>query len=82
MEILPKSEIIIFGSRTGSDYKPHSEVDIAILNENQRLEISDISQLQFEFSESNLPFRVDIVDYNSISEEFKKLIKSTGIKLS
>lgn len=38
------------------------------------LELSEIRKLAFAFEESDLPFKVDIVDYNMVADEFKKRI--------
>ncbi|WP_281171803.1 hypothetical protein [Brachyspira alvinipulli] len=32
--------------------------------------------MKYDFEESNLTYRVDIIDYNNISEEFKQIIDS------
>ncbi len=42
----------------------------------QPLPLEIFSDLATDFEESNLPFKVDIVDWNTISDDFRLLIDS------
>lgn len=70
---IPQCEVRVFGSRNQGVVKPHSDLDLAIYSKD-KLDRKIIYQLQEDFADSNLPFRVDIVDWNRISEEFKQII--------
>lgn len=67
-------EVWAFGSRVhGKRLKPFSDLDLVIVKpapSNQQ-----IMQLMDVFSESDLPFKVDIIDWNSIDKDFQKIIK-------
>ena len=39
------------------------------------LDITNLAELRENFTESDLPFKVDILDWASISESFRKIIK-------
>lgn len=67
------SRVWIFGSRATKAKKEFSDVDLAIDSE-KILPLSIISSLGHEFSESDLPYKVDIVDLNNISESFRNKI--------
>ncbi len=77
---LGKRQVIAFGSRVTGKYKPHSDLDLCIMG-NKTLTISQMAQLKEDFSESNLPFRVDIVDWSSLSPNFQKIIKQCFIEI-
>jgi uncharacterized protein len=42
---------------------------------NTELSLEELGNLRDDFQNSDLPFRVDIVDWNNIDESFKKLIR-------
>jgi len=70
----------IFGSRaTGSD-EPYSDIDIGI--EGAPLSAKTLIELQEEFEESDLPFRVDIVDFSTVNDKFKQVAKQHIISLT
>jgi len=68
-------DVRVFGSRYKQTPKDYSDLDLAFaLVNGQRLGIKRIGQLEEAFSESELPYRVDVVDYNAISLEFRVII--------
>lgn len=58
-------EAILFGSRAKGNYKPGSDIDIAIKGEAVDKDI--ISTLNAAFEESSLIYFVDIIAYNYIT---------------
>ncbi len=64
-------EFFVFGSRAKGDNKKFSDLDLAYKAEIPKAELSLIRE---EFEQSNLPYKVDLVDLKSCSEEFKQLI--------
>jgi predicted nucleotidyltransferase len=64
----------IFGSRVNGRAKPHSDLDLALMTD-QPLPPLTGALLRDAFSESDLPFKVDIVDWAEISESFRKVIE-------
>ncbi len=65
----------VFGSRVKGPAKRHSDLDLAVVGQG-RLERSRLDRLAEAFSESDLPFRVDVLDWHEISEEFCQVIAS------
>jgi len=71
---VPECEVRVFGSRVTGTAKPYSDIDIAIVGKKKiRLEIK--AQLKYAFEESDLPFRVDVLDWYTISDNFKRIIE-------
>lgn len=77
---VPNAEIRIFGSRYKHTNKEYSDIDIAIVQK-EKIDLALYSKMKEEFEESNLKYRVDLVDWNAISEEFKKIIEEGYYKL-
>lgn len=73
VQYVPGLEIRIFGSRVNGRAKPHSDLDLALMTK-QPLPLRTAAFLREAFSESDLPFKVDIVDWAEISESFRKVI--------
>ena len=67
-------EVRAFGSRGNGTAKDYSDLDLAIIG-NGKIERRVKMLLREAFEESDLPFRVDIVDYNTVSEAFRAIIK-------
>ncbi len=77
-KITPSSKVLAFGSRvSGKNLKPFSDLDLAIVG-NQKLSIDLLGKIKEEFSNSDLPFMVDIVDYNAVDKNFAEIIKKNS----
>ena len=59
-------EVRAFRSRVDGSAKPHSDLDLAVMTE-KPLSPRIAALLREAFSESDLPFRVDIIDWAEIS---------------
>jgi predicted nucleotidyltransferase len=62
-----------FGSRTTGRARRYSDLDLAI-DAGRQLTIRDFAELHAAFEESDLPYRVDIVDWRAIDESFRQAI--------
>lgn len=71
---IPDREVWVFGSRARGTMKPHSDLDLAIVG-HTALPGPLLADLAEDFSESDLPFRVDLVDWATTGEEFHVIIK-------
>ena len=86
-EILQKNisdnnaKFYIFGSRAKGTYKDYSDVDIAVKLPNKKLSTDILGKILLEFSDSTLPYEVDVIDLNSIDEKFKKLIADSLVEI-
>lgn len=77
---VPQLAVWAFGSRAKWTAKPYSDLDLAILT-NQPLDWSVSAALADDFSESDLPYKVDIVDWATTSEAFRKIIEADKVVL-
>ena len=75
-----KCEVLIFGSRLKGNNHPFSDLDLAFICK-KGLEFKKKISLQIAFDDSDLPYRVDIVDYNNASKEFKEIIDRDNKKI-
>lgn len=69
-----KCEVRAFGSRHKWTAKSYSDLDLAIVG-TAKLDKSVIYALQEAFEESELSFRVDVLDWYAISDEFRQIIE-------
>ena len=72
-EHVPDCEVRAFGSRATWTAKDYSDLDLAIVSQ-ESLDRTILSRLNQAFEESNLPMRVDVVDWHAISESFRETI--------
>lgn len=72
-EQAPHLEVWAFGSRARHTEKPYSDLDLALIT-HEPLSLADMANIQSAFEASDLPIRVDIVDWASTSEAFRKII--------
>lgn len=77
---IPSYEVFVFGSRTTVQHKPHSDLDLCVIGK-EPLSLTQLANLREDFSESDLPIRVDIVDGRTVTPEFKAIIQTTASKL-
>jgi predicted nucleotidyltransferase len=71
---VPHCEVRAFGSRYNGTSKEYSDLDLAIIGEDE-LDWQVIANLKDEFEESDLPFRVEVLDWHTVSPEFRKVIE-------
>lgn len=69
-----------FRSRVGGTPKPWSDLDLS-LEASEPLSLSILAALRETFSESALPWKVDLVDYRTASAEFAAIIDRDGVPL-
>ena len=75
-EYVPGHEVRVFGSRVNGTAKPMSDLDLCIMGDD--LTPATLDQLRTAFSESVLPFKVDVVAWAELTDRFQKIIASTS----
>lgn len=75
---IPNYEVWAFGSRVKQTAKPYSDLDLAVITD-QPLALGVLAALREAFSESDLPWKVDILDWATASVEFKNLVRQERI---
>ncbi|MFZ2542492.1 MAG: nucleotidyltransferase domain-containing protein [Gallionella sp.] len=77
---VPHAEVWAYGSRvTGSDHEA-SDLDLVLRNpQNLQEETSSLYNLKEAFTESNLPIRVDVMDWARIPTSFHREIERAQV---
>ena len=77
---IPGCEVWAFGSRAKWSAKPYSDLDIAIVSEHA-LPIATMAELREAFDGSDLTIKVDLVDWATTSEPFRRIIQESRVVL-
>lgn len=77
---IPQHTVWAFGSRATNRAKPYSDLDLAIIGTTP-LSLETHAALADAFSESDLPWKVDLVDWAATSEDFRNIISRDKIVL-
>ena len=72
-EHIPECEVRAFGSRVQWTAKDYSDLDLAVVG-SEPLSLRQLRRLKEAFEESDLPIRVDVVDWQALADWFKKVI--------
>lgn len=75
------AKIWAFGSRAAHKARRGSDLDLAI-DAGRELTRDEETALLVAFEESDLPYTVDVVDLNSVSEQFREIVQQTAKPLS
>jgi len=76
---LPQTPVWAHGSRVTGGAKPWSELDLVVFNgKKQKYELS---LLREAFEESNLSFRVELLERESLPENFKSNITASHVEI-
>jgi predicted nucleotidyltransferase len=71
---VPDCEVRAFGSRYLWTAKDYSDLDLVVVG-NEKLDKKTFYALKEAFEDSDLPFRVDLLDWNEVSAEFRAVIE-------
>lgn len=80
----PTSEfdIFCFGSRADGTFRASSDLDVLLkARSGAKIPLEKLSRLKELFEDSDLPFKVDVLDELAISKEFKRKIEKTLVKI-
>jgi len=73
-------DIVLFGSRAKGVARNGSDIDLAVIGNN--ISFRDICSLSAKFDELDLPYKIDLVDYNKIiNKDLKEHIDRVGMVL-
>ena len=77
---IPDFPVYLFGSRTTNTIKAFSDIDLIIMT-NNNLPSDIVAQLTNEIDESNIPYKVDIVEWHLLSDSLKNSIQKQFVKI-
>lgn len=72
------AEFYAYGSRVKGDYTKSSDLDILVNSNNYNRIYRDLKE---DFDNSHIPYIVNFVDKNNVSEEFYSFIQKDLVKL-
>ena len=75
---VPDRGVLAFGSRATWTAKDYSDLDLAVIGE-EPLSLRTASALDKALGDSDLPFKVDIVDWARIDDSFRAIIRRDGV---
>ena len=71
---VPEYEVRAFGSRVHGRPRKFSDLDLAIMTD-RPLDTGRMAGLRDDFTESDLPYKVDLVDWAATSAAFRRIIE-------
>ena len=71
----------VFGSRAAGRARPYSDLDLAV-DAGRPLTLDELAILSEHFTESDLPYRVDLIDWHSVDDRFRQLIAAERVALT
>lgn len=77
---VPEREVRVFGSRVTGKAKTFSDLDLAIMGDTPIMP-QQWTALVDAFDESELPFKVDLVDWATTSGPFRAIIERDAVEL-
>lgn len=77
--LFPKAQIYLFGSRARGTSSQWSDIDLA-LKEEAKISRNAIGEAVSMLAASNMPYKIDIVDFNAVSDDMRKSILDEGIE--
>ena len=75
---IPERAVLAFGSRACWTAKAHSDLDLAILGDGP-LPLDRMAALREAFEDSDLPFKVDLVDWHGVEARFREAIRRDSV---
>ncbi len=75
-----KLKIYVFGSRAKGRSKQYSDLDIA-LKSDFKINSDKLSKINIELEDTTIPYKVDVIDLNGISDSFKNSIMNDLVEI-
>jgi len=77
----PNTRAWVFGSRATGRARRYSDLDLAI-DAGRRLTLDESARLSEAFSDSDLPYRVDLIDWHGIHDRWRRAIAAQRLALT
>lgn len=71
---MPEYKVWVFGSRVTGAARKFPDLDLAIITA-KPLSFELLGEIRDAFSESDLPFKVDMLDWSTASASFRRMIQ-------
>jgi predicted nucleotidyltransferase len=76
--LIPNAKIYLFGSRARGTHSKWSDIDLA-LDTGKPLTNTNIDEVKSVLAATNIPYKVDVLDFQTVSTEMQVSIKRDGI---
>ena len=76
--LVPDITVWAFGSRVVGNAREYSDLDLALITE-EPISLGVMADLVASFEESNLPFKVDLIDWACTSDNFRNIIMANKV---
>jgi uncharacterized protein len=80
-DLPPGTSAWVFGSRATGRARRYSDLDLAI-DAGRPLTLDEIARLNEAFSDSDLPYRVDLVDWCNLDARWRQAIAAERVALA
>ena len=77
-EFVPNCKVRAFGSRCTGTARKYSDLDLCVCG-SEKLDWKLLANLKDAMMESELPFRVDLLDYHAVPEHFRKTLENAEV---
>ena len=71
-------KVVLFGSRARGDFVSTSDVDVGIII-GEGVDRKKLILLREYIEELNIPYKVEIVDFSNVSEDFKQMVLKEAV---
>jgi type I restriction enzyme S subunit len=75
------TKVWVFGSRATGRARRYSDLDLAI-DAGRRLTLDELAGLTEAFSDSDLPYKVDLADWHNIEDRWRQTITAHRVALT
>jgi len=79
-QYIPEHEVRVFGSRINNKAKKFSDLDLVVMT-HEPLPLATLADLAEAFSSSNLPIKVDLLDWARLGDEVREMITKENVRL-
>lgn len=76
--LFPQAKIYLFGSQARGTQSSGSDIDLAIDN-NAKIDIVEIGEVRDILNATNIPYKIDVVDFQSVYAEMQQMIIHEGV---
>lgn len=76
--LMPDAKIYLFGSRARGKARDSSDIDLA-LDTGSKIPFYEVAEIKNVIEGLSIPYLVDVVDLNNISDEMRFIILKEGV---
>jgi uncharacterized protein len=73
-------KIYVFGSRAKGNARQYSDLDVA-LKSDSKIDVDKINKIKIGLDDTTIPYKIDVIDLNEISDSFKSCIEKSLIEI-